>query len=45
MYRINGTCSVIPSGPSFLRVHDLALATRNRRDFEQAGVEVVDPFA
>jgi predicted nucleic acid-binding protein len=26
-------------------VHDLAVATRNRTDFEKAGVEVVDPFA
>lgn len=26
-------------------VHGLAVATRNRRDFEQAGVEVVDPFS
>jgi predicted nucleic acid-binding protein len=25
-------------------VHGLAVATRNRRDFERAGVEVVDPF-
>jgi predicted nucleic acid-binding protein len=25
-------------------VHRLAVATRNRRDFERAGVEVVDPF-
>lgn len=25
-------------------VHGLAVATRNRRDFEKAGVEVVDPF-
>ena len=25
-------------------VHDLAVVTRNRRDFEKAGVEVVDPF-
>ena len=26
-------------------VHGLAVATRNRRDFEKAGVEIVDPFA
>ena len=26
-------------------VHDLAVVTRNRRDFEKAGVEVIDPFA
>jgi predicted nucleic acid-binding protein len=26
-------------------VHDLPVATRNRRDFEKAGVEIVDPFA
>ena len=26
-------------------VHDLVVATRNRTDFEKAGVEVVDPFA
>ena len=26
-------------------VHDLIVATRNRMDFEKAGVEVVDPFA
>jgi predicted nucleic acid-binding protein len=26
-------------------VHDLAVATRNRADFEKAGVEVVNPFA
>ena len=25
-------------------VHDLIVATRNRSDFEKAGVEVVDPF-
>jgi predicted nucleic acid-binding protein len=24
--------------------HDLTVVTRNRRDFENAGVEVVDPF-
>jgi hypothetical protein len=26
-------------------VHDLTLVTRNRTDFEQAGVRVLDPFA
>ena len=26
-------------------VHGLAVATLNRRDFEQAGVEIIDPFA
>jgi predicted nucleic acid-binding protein len=26
-------------------VHDLPVATRNRRDFEKAGVEILDPFA
>lgn len=26
-------------------VHELAVATRNRRDFEYAGIEIVDPFA
>ena len=26
-------------------VHDLAVATHNRADFEKAGVTVVDPFA
>jgi toxin FitB len=26
-------------------VHDLPLATRNRRDFENAGVAIVDPLA
>ena len=25
-------------------VHDLVVATRNRRDFEYAGIEIVDPF-
>lgn len=25
-------------------VHDLAVVTRNRADFENAGVEIVDPF-
>jgi predicted nucleic acid-binding protein len=25
--------------------HGLAVVTRNRRDFEKAGVEIVDPFA
>ena len=25
--------------------HDLTVATRNRRDFQQAGVKVFDPFA
>lgn len=27
------------------RAHDLAVATRNVRDFEELGVEVVDPWA
>jgi toxin FitB len=26
-------------------VHHLVVATRNRRDFEYAGIEIVDPFA
>jgi predicted nucleic acid-binding protein len=26
-------------------VHGLPIATRNRRDFEKAGIEVVDPFS
>jgi toxin FitB len=26
-------------------VHGLAVVTRNRRDFEKAGVEILDPFA
>lgn len=26
-------------------VHDLVVVTRNRADFEKAGVEVIDPFA
>ena len=26
-------------------VHGLVVVTRNRRDFEKAGVEIVDPFA
>ncbi|HKH49522.1 MAG TPA: PIN domain-containing protein [Thermoanaerobaculia bacterium] len=26
-------------------LHDLPLATLNRRDFEKAGVEIIDPFA
>ena len=26
-------------------VHDLVIATRNRTDFEKAGVKLVDPFA
>ena len=26
-------------------VHDLVIATRNRADFEKAGVKLVDPFA
>jgi predicted nucleic acid-binding protein len=26
-------------------VHELAVVTRNRRDFEKAGVEIIDPFA
>lgn len=26
-------------------MHGLAVVTRNRRDFEKAGVEIVDPFA
>jgi predicted nucleic acid-binding protein len=25
-------------------VHNLVVATRNRSDFERAGVEIVDPF-
>lgn len=26
-------------------VHDLVVATRNRADFEKAGVEIIDPFS
>jgi len=26
-------------------LHDLTVATRNTRDFQQAGVKVFDPFA
>lgn len=26
-------------------VHDLVMATRNRTDFEKAGLEIVDPFS
>lgn len=26
-------------------VHDLVVATRNRRDFEYAGIKILDPFA
>jgi predicted nucleic acid-binding protein len=26
-------------------VHDLVVVTRNRGDFEQAGVEIIDPFS
>ena len=26
-------------------VHDLVIASRNRADFEKAGLELVDPFA
>jgi predicted nucleic acid-binding protein len=26
-------------------VHELPVVTRNQRDFEKAGVEVIDPFA
>jgi predicted nucleic acid-binding protein len=26
-------------------LHDLIVATRNRTDFEKAGVRIVDPFA
>ena len=26
-------------------VHDLTVVTRNRKDFEKAGVKIVDPFA
>jgi hypothetical protein len=26
-------------------VHDLTVATRNRIDFEKAGVSIIDPFA
>ena len=26
-------------------VHDLVVATRNRRDFKYAGIEIVDPFS
>jgi predicted nucleic acid-binding protein len=26
-------------------VHDLIVVTRNRRDFEKAGIEIVDPFS
>jgi len=25
--------------------HDLAVVTRNRSDFEKAGVRIIDPFA
>jgi predicted nucleic acid-binding protein len=26
-------------------VHDLSVVTRNRADFEKAGVSIIDPFA
>jgi predicted nucleic acid-binding protein len=26
-------------------VHDLTVVTRNRADFEKAGVSIIDPFA
>ena len=31
--------------PAVARIHGLTVVTRNVRDFEQFGVEILDPFA
>lgn len=47
--RLRGSGRAMPIKDSLIAatalVHDLVVATRNRIDFEKAGVEVVDPFA
>lgn len=47
--RLRGSGRAMPIKDSLIAatalVHDLVVATRNRTDFEKAGVEVVDPFA
>ncbi len=46
---LRGTGKAMPIKDSFIAAtalfHDLAVATRNRADFVNAGVRVVDPFA
>ncbi len=47
--RLRGSGRAMPIKDSLIAatalVHDLVVATRNRLDFEKAGVKVVDPFA
>ena len=47
--RLRGSGRAVPIKDSLIAatalVHGLVVATRNRTDFEKAGVEVVDPFA
>lgn len=46
---LRGRGQAMPIKDSFIAatalVHGLTVATRNRADFEKAGVEIVDPFA
>lgn len=47
--RLRATGKAMPVKDSLIAatalVHDLTVATRNRSDFEHAGVRIVDPFA
>ena len=47
--RLRGTGKAMPIKDSLIAatalMHGLAVATRNRGDFEKAGVKVVDPFS
>ena len=36
---------VMPTFAATALTHGLSIATRNRRDFEPAGVDIIDPFA
>ena len=46
---LRGSGTAMPVKDSFIAatalVHDLVLVTRNRKDFEKAGLKIVDPFA
>ena len=45
---LRGSGTAMPVKDSFIAatalVHDLVLVTRNRKDFEKAGLKIVDPF-
>jgi predicted nucleic acid-binding protein len=49
MVRLRATARAMPIKDSLIAatalVHDLTVVTRNRTDFEKAGVKIVDPFA